>query len=70
MELELLDKDSLRTRKRKDPQDQKRFFRLETHKNFISNQKFEPQMALIRALFPHIRVISNFRKGAVGTSTL
>ena len=69
MELDHLDKDSLKTRKRKALQDQKRFFRLETLKNCILNQILTTD-GLNQGTFPQIRAISNFRKGAGGTSPL
>ena len=71
MELGHFDKHSPTTQERKAPQVKNyRFFRLETLKNCILNEKFYPKVITIRAFFPQIRALfSNFRKRTGQTSS-
>ena len=72
MELGHFDKHSPTTRERKTPPGKNiRFFRLDTYKNFILNEKLYPQITTIRAFFLQIRALySNFRKKVGETSSL
>ena len=72
MELGHFDKHSPTARERKAPQGKNLwFFRLETLKNFILNDKFYLKMTTIRAFFLQIRALfSNFPKRARQTSPL